>query len=212
MTHNIVAVHARDANAYKLKTLRLRQDGRMIDVTVYDMCSDSDCSGCCTRNASETGFLIDIEKYTMQRFGRGDGIVEWVCLDCQLAPFRLLRRLRLLGAVAHELDLQRGAAGVHQRRRRGRVGAPALIAFRLSCSKSALSHFCTTCGSAGLPSAPTRTAMWVTSSSSALQVAAHFQPACTLHLNSARNRAAASLRALARFISKSQSGSAGPRT
>jgi hypothetical protein len=26
--------------------------------------------------------LIDIEKYTMQRFGSGDGIVDWMCLDC----------------------------------------------------------------------------------------------------------------------------------
>jgi hypothetical protein len=82
MNHNIAAVHARDADAYKLKTLRLRQNGRMIDVTVYDQCSDGDCNGCCTRNSSETGFLIDIEKYTMQRFGSGDGIVEFVCLDC----------------------------------------------------------------------------------------------------------------------------------
>ena len=34
------------------------------------------------RERRETGFLIDIEKYTMQRFGTGDGIVEWTCLDC----------------------------------------------------------------------------------------------------------------------------------
>jgi hypothetical protein len=80
--HNIAAVHSRDANAYALKTLRLRQDGRQIDVTVYDMCSDSDCDGCCTENASETGFLIDLESYTAQRFGSSDGIVEWSCLDC----------------------------------------------------------------------------------------------------------------------------------
>ena len=54
----------------------------MIDVKVYDECSDSDCDGCCTQNARPTGFLIDIEKYTMQRFGTGDGIVDWMCLDC----------------------------------------------------------------------------------------------------------------------------------
>jgi hypothetical protein len=82
--NNIAAVHSRDANQYRLKTLRLRQDGRQIDVKVYDMCSDNDCSGCCTQNASRNGlnFLIDIEKYTMQRFGSGHGIVEWACLDC----------------------------------------------------------------------------------------------------------------------------------
>jgi hypothetical protein len=82
MSHNIAAVHSRDASAYALKTLRIKQGSRQLDVTVYDMCSDSDCDGCCTRNASETGFLIDIEHYTMQRFGSGDGIVQWACLDC----------------------------------------------------------------------------------------------------------------------------------
>lgn len=80
--NNIIAVHSKDANAYKLKTLRLRQGSKTIDAIVYDMCSDSDCNGCCTENARETGFLIDVEKYTMQRFGSGDGIVEWTCLDC----------------------------------------------------------------------------------------------------------------------------------
>lgn len=82
MQHNISAVHSRDASQYALKTLRIKQGSHQLDVTVYDMCSDSDCDGCCTRNASETGFLVDIEKYTMERFGSGDGIVQWACLDC----------------------------------------------------------------------------------------------------------------------------------
>jgi len=82
MQHNIVAVHSKD-DEYALKTLRLKQGSHQLDVTVYDECSDSDCDGCCTENSSETGFLIDIEKYTMQRFGSGDGIVQWACLDCQ---------------------------------------------------------------------------------------------------------------------------------
>jgi hypothetical protein len=84
MSHNIAAIHEKDAPTYKLKTLRLRQGTRTIDVKVYDECADSDCSGCCTQNARQNGlnFLIDIEKYTMQRFGTGDGIVEWMCVDC----------------------------------------------------------------------------------------------------------------------------------
>jgi hypothetical protein len=84
MANNIAAVHSKDANQYKLKTLRLRQGSRTIDVKVYDMCADSDCNGCCTQNANAggIGFLIDIEKYTMQRFGSGSGVVEWMCLDC----------------------------------------------------------------------------------------------------------------------------------
>lgn len=82
--NNIIAVHSRDAYQYKLKTLRIKQGNRQIDAVVYDYCSDTDCDGCCTTNADENGigFLIDMEKYTMQRFGSGSGIVEWTCLDC----------------------------------------------------------------------------------------------------------------------------------
>lgn len=79
---NIAAVHSKDFSTYKLKTLRLQQGSRQIDVKVYDMCSDSDCDGCCTRNAGPSGFLIDIEKYTAERFGTRDGTVNWMCLDC----------------------------------------------------------------------------------------------------------------------------------
>ncbi|MBQ7079556.1 MAG: hypothetical protein IJM92_07820 [Fibrobacter sp.] len=82
--HNIIAVHEKDWDTYKLKTFRLRMNGSTIDAVVYDMCSDSDCDGCCTENAGEIGFLIDIEKYTRERFdGNGDGVVEWTCLDCE---------------------------------------------------------------------------------------------------------------------------------
>jgi hypothetical protein len=78
-SHNIAAVHEKDASQYRLKTLRLRKSGKQMDVKVYDMCSDSDCNGCCTRNANKNNykFLIDIEKYTMQRFGYGSGTVEF---------------------------------------------------------------------------------------------------------------------------------------
>ena len=83
--HNIIAVHEKDWDKYKLKTFRLRQNGRTIDAVVYDMCSDDDCDGCCTENAGELGFLIDIESYSCKRLtanGDCDGVVEWVCLDC----------------------------------------------------------------------------------------------------------------------------------
>jgi hypothetical protein len=80
--HNIIAIHSKDAGKYKLKTLRLKQGSHEIDAKVYDECSDSDCNGCCTKNSRSTKFLIDIEKYTMRRFGSGDGIVQWTCTDC----------------------------------------------------------------------------------------------------------------------------------
>ena len=82
--HNIIAIHEKDWDTYKLKTFRLRKGGHTIDAVVYDKCADSDCDGCCTKNAGKVGFLIDIESYTRQRFNNyGSGIVEWTCLDCE---------------------------------------------------------------------------------------------------------------------------------
>ena len=85
--HNIISIHEKDWGKYKLKTFRLRQNGRTIDATVYDKCADSDCEGCCTQNAGELGFLIDIESYTCERLsGTKDGcegVIEWTCLDCE---------------------------------------------------------------------------------------------------------------------------------
>ena len=84
--HNIIAIHEKDWNKYKLKTFRLRQNGSTIDAVVYDMCSDSDCDGCCTKNAGQLEFLIDIESYSCERLTGDkegcDGVVEWTCLDC----------------------------------------------------------------------------------------------------------------------------------
>lgn len=80
---NIAAVLAQHFDQYNGKTLRIRNEwGGELDVTVYDMCSDSDCGGCCTRNASETGFLIDLEIHTAERFGTTHGVIEWACLNC----------------------------------------------------------------------------------------------------------------------------------
>ena len=82
--HNIIAIHEKDWDTYKLKTFRLRKGGYTIDAVVYDKCADSDCDGCCTKNAGKNGFLIDIESYTRARFNNyGSGIVEWTCLDCE---------------------------------------------------------------------------------------------------------------------------------
>lgn len=81
--NNIIAVHEKDFDTYKLKTFRLRKNGAEIDAIVYDKCADSDCDGCCTKNAGSTGFLIDIEANTRARFHNyGSGTVEWTCLDC----------------------------------------------------------------------------------------------------------------------------------
>lgn len=77
---NIAAVHQKHWRKFGGRHLRLRQGGREIVVQVLDLCSDSDCAGCCSRNLGGDGFLIDIERHTMQRFGSGSGVVEFqVC-------------------------------------------------------------------------------------------------------------------------------------
>jgi len=79
--HNIVAVHLKDWSWLGLKTLGLRQGDHRIEARVYDACSDADCDDCCSRNLGGDGYLIDIEKHTMERFGAGDGIVEFQICD-----------------------------------------------------------------------------------------------------------------------------------
>lgn len=77
---NIAAVHEKDWRRFGGKSLLLRQGKREIVVQVLDLCSDSDCAGCCTDNLGGDGHLIDIEKFTKQRFGSGSGVVEFqVC-------------------------------------------------------------------------------------------------------------------------------------
>lgn len=77
---NIAAVHQKDWRRFGGKHLRLRQGKREIIVEVLDLCADSDCNGCCTKNLGGDGFLIDIEKFTMGRFGSGSGTVDFqVC-------------------------------------------------------------------------------------------------------------------------------------
>ncbi len=71
--NNIVAVHSDHGKWLGREDLQLRTDledsSSEIIGTVYDVCSDSDCSGCCSRNAGETGYLIDLEINTLRRMG-----------------------------------------------------------------------------------------------------------------------------------------------
>jgi hypothetical protein len=84
--HNIVSVHQKDWGRLGMQTIKLRQGDHEITATVYDLCSDADCNGCCTQNlgpmnADGNRYLIDMESHTMQRFGAGEGIVEFQICD-----------------------------------------------------------------------------------------------------------------------------------
>ena len=80
-SNNIVAVHLKDWDALGSKKLRIRQGNKEIIATAYDACSDADCDNCCTRNLGDNNFLIDLEKYTKQRFGSGSGTVQFQVCD-----------------------------------------------------------------------------------------------------------------------------------
>lgn len=80
-----MSVHLKDWNWLGLSLLQLRQGDRQMVVQALDACSDADCDGCCTANLSEDGYLIDIEKYTMARFGSGDGEVQFRICEPELS-------------------------------------------------------------------------------------------------------------------------------
>jgi hypothetical protein len=77
-SHDIAAVFP--LQGLELHNLCLRAGARTIVVTAIDTCGDGDCGGCCTKNRGTADRLIDLEKYTNQRFGVADGELEWADL------------------------------------------------------------------------------------------------------------------------------------
>jgi hypothetical protein len=77
--HNIVAAFPGFAQL-ELHDLCLKSGDKTIVVTVLDTCADEDCSGCCTQNQADNDALIDLEKYTNERWGVEDGVIQWADL------------------------------------------------------------------------------------------------------------------------------------
>ncbi|MFO0747692.1 MAG: hypothetical protein U1F43_18805 [Myxococcota bacterium] len=84
-SHDIVAVFP--LGDLGLHRLCLRAGSKTMVVTAIDTCGDGDCDGCCTENRGSADALIDIEKYTDQRFGVDDGPIEWADLGPGDASF-----------------------------------------------------------------------------------------------------------------------------
>jgi hypothetical protein len=76
--HDIVAVFP--ADGLENHDLCIRKGDKTMIVTVLDTCGDSDCDGCCTENKGSADALIDLEKYTNERWGLDDGDVEFADL------------------------------------------------------------------------------------------------------------------------------------
>jgi hypothetical protein len=78
-SHNIVAAFP-NFSELMLHDLCLRKGDKTLVVTVLDTCGDDDCDGCCTQNLGNADALIDLEKYTNERFNVPDGAIEWADL------------------------------------------------------------------------------------------------------------------------------------
>lgn len=63
-----------------LHRLCIRSGEHTLVVTVVDTCADADCDGCCSENRGDADALVDLEKYTAERFGVEDGPIEWADL------------------------------------------------------------------------------------------------------------------------------------
>jgi hypothetical protein len=59
---NVGGAHEQYAN----RQIRVSVRGQTFQAEVVDTCADSDCNGCCTRNAQSNGgsWLVDVEYYT----------------------------------------------------------------------------------------------------------------------------------------------------
>jgi hypothetical protein len=53
---------------YANKQVKLRKNGVELTALIADTCGDWDCDGCCTANAKPSGFLVDMEYYTILRY------------------------------------------------------------------------------------------------------------------------------------------------
>jgi len=71
-------------NHYKDKKIQVSANGVTFTATIKDTCLDTDCGGCCTRNAGTKKYLIDMEYYTVKRhFGSAsaaDGSISFTIL------------------------------------------------------------------------------------------------------------------------------------
>ncbi|HEX3695808.1 MAG TPA: hypothetical protein VH374_10495 [Polyangia bacterium] len=92
MAHNIVSVFpdfsdpsdgAKPAPGHsdlRGHDLCIKSGSHVLRVSAIDTCRDSDCDGCCTQNLGSAYDLIDVEKYTDQRFGVDDGPIQFADL------------------------------------------------------------------------------------------------------------------------------------
>jgi len=93
-THNLVSFYDNsDPNGdhfntkYANKIIRLTANGITIDAIIADTCGNNDCDGCCSENAQPSGYLVDMEYWTVyNNYGTNpenivDGQISFTILD-----------------------------------------------------------------------------------------------------------------------------------
>uniref|UniRef100_A0A7S2P1C9 Barwin domain-containing protein n=1 Tax=Zooxanthella nutricula TaxID=1333877 RepID=A0A7S2P1C9_9DINO len=82
-SNNLVAFYTVNGNNgdFASKRIRVQAAGKTIEAQIVDTCGDSDCNGCCSRNANKGGGnLVDMEYWTvMNNFGSTDVAYGDVC-------------------------------------------------------------------------------------------------------------------------------------
>jgi hypothetical protein len=67
--NNLVAFFSTygDNESFGNKRIRISAKGKTVEALVADTCGDSDCNGCCSSNAKPSGYLVDMEYWTVAR-------------------------------------------------------------------------------------------------------------------------------------------------
>jgi hypothetical protein len=67
-SNNIIAFFSTHGDNFQFggRTMRLSAKGQSFEVVVADTCGDDDCDNCCTNNAQPTGYLVDMEYFTVK--------------------------------------------------------------------------------------------------------------------------------------------------
>eukprot|EP00978_Attheya_sp_CCMP212_P042752 scaffold266166_cov63-Attheya_sp.AAC.2 len=79
---NIIAFFSTKGNneSFGNKMIRVSAAGKTVEALVADTCGDNDCNGCCTENASPSGYLVDMEYWTVvKNFGNIDAAEGQIC-------------------------------------------------------------------------------------------------------------------------------------
>jgi len=91
-SHDIVAFFSSfgDNAHYGNRNIRIKAKGTVIETEVLDTCGDHDCGDCCTGNAQPSGYLVDMEYWTVKRhfgeLGAAQGQICWQLANTSSHP------------------------------------------------------------------------------------------------------------------------------